>query len=163
MADVVSWISGGAALGSLVVAGMAYRFSRTTRIQAEQRDERLNKRDLFLSLHERLCTPGQIWGRRIIRDQVATLDDARRLRSSNSEEGRAAAGSIGMLNTLGLYVKRGYVDLDLVLAEWGHVLAEVDKQARFVIEASSVNGRLPFPHFQDLATEAVKWVGQHAR
>jgi hypothetical protein len=157
MSNVVSWISAGAALASLCTAGLAYRFSWETRRSTEQREESLNKRDLFLSLHEKLCSADQMWGRRVIREQITGVAEAKKLRESGGEDWRAAAGALAMLDTVGLYVERGYVEPELVLTEWGHVLSELDRHARHLVEAGHVDGKKPWPHYQYLAAQAVMW------
>lgn len=157
-AFTISVASAAAALVSGLVAFCAYRFSKRTYGETTDQAEQLNKRDLFLSLHERLCSPDQIRGRRVIRTRGTTARAVQRLRKSRSGEANAAVGALAMLDTLGLYVECGFVEEDLVLTEWGHVLAELEKPARYFVETGlGLNGRKPWPHFSALAEAAVTW------
>ncbi|MGW1669023.1 hypothetical protein [Streptomyces sp. NPDC002324] len=154
---LIALISAAAALVSAVVAVIAYRSSKTVRRQSEQDAENLNKRDLFLSLHEKLTAPEQLWGRRVIREQINTPEDAERLRQLDREDGHAAASAVAMLDILSLYVERGFVEKDLVLDEWGHALADLNGNAAIFVRDRTENGRAPWCHFQDFSAEAVKW------
>jgi hypothetical protein len=157
-AFAISIVSVAAALVSGLVAFCAYRFSKRTHRETTDQAEQLNKRDLFLSLHERLCSPDQIRGRRIIRTRGTSTLEVQQLRNSRSGDANAAVGALAMLDTLGLYVECGFVEQDLVLTEWGYVLAELAEPASHFVETGvGLNGRKPWPHFSALATDAVTW------
>jgi hypothetical protein len=155
---VLSVVATAAAVLSGVVAAVALRSSRATRKEAERQAKNLNKRDLFLALHEKLCAPDQLWGRRVLREQINSLEDAERLRASGHPDGQAAAGALAMLDILSLYVDREYVEKELVLDEWGHVLADLkDSAAIFMRNRMMPNGRRPWRHYQDFVEKAVAW------
>jgi hypothetical protein len=159
VALIVSIASALGAIGSWVVAQKAFRFSDNAR----QETEKLNKRDLFLALHEKLCTPDQLWGRRVIREKINKLEDAEHLRASGHADGQAAAGAVAMLDMLSLYVEKGFVEKDLVLEEWGHVVADLDDNAAIFVKNRTTNNRRPWIHFKDFSAEAVKWARDHPR
>ncbi|WP_437055836.1 hypothetical protein [Streptomyces sp. enrichment culture] len=159
VALVVSLASALGAIGSWIVAQRAFRFSENAR----QETEKLNKRDLFLALHEKLCTPDQLWGRRVIREKINNLADAKQLRESGHADGQAAAGAVAMLDMLSLYVEKGFIERDLVLEEWGHVLADLDDNAAIFVKDRTMNNRRPWVHFQDFSADAVKWSRAHPR
>jgi hypothetical protein len=153
-AFIISVASAAAAFVSGLVAFSAYRFGKRTHEETTRQAEQLNKRDLFLSLHERLCGTEQIRGRRVIREEGNSLRRVQRLRRYGGGDVRAAIGALAMLDTLGLYVELGYVEEGPVMAEWGPVLVELRGPARYFLETGRVNGRSPWPHYQSLADEA---------
>ncbi|MFH8698793.1 hypothetical protein [Streptomyces chartreusis] len=161
---VLSAFSTVASLASYFVAANANRFSKDTQREAKRQEDLLNKRDLFLSLHERLCGSEQLHGRRLLRHRANTQRGAYRLRNGDDDDALTAGGAVAMLDTLGLYVERGYVYQDLALEESGDTLIELKPHARRFIEARDVNRREPWPHYQRLAEAAVEWArrrGQH--
>ncbi|CAG6397442.1 hypothetical protein NMG29_24965 [Streptomyces cocklensis] len=161
---VVSGITAVAVLISCLVAYKAYRFSADTRKRTERQTQNLNKRDLFLSLHERLSSVDQIRGRGILRERVNSPKSAEYLRRRYQEENRLASGAIAMLDILGLYVEEGFVEKDLVLQEWGPVLADLYPHGMDVIEdrqrSRGAGRRLWWPHFRRLGLEAIAWVDE---
>ncbi len=157
---IVSIASALGALGSLIVAQKAFGFSE----KAREETLNLNKRDLFLTLHEKLCTADQLWGRRVIREKINSPQEAEQLRASGHPDGQAAAGALAMLDMLSLYVDKGFVEKDLVLEEWGHVLADLDGNATIFIGNRAANrDRKPWVHFQDFSADAVKWARVNPR
>lgn len=123
------------------------------------RGTRLNRRDLFLTLHEKLSTPEQVCGRRALRE-INSPEDVKRMLRKDPDKHGAVTSALAMLDILGLYVDRGYVSKDLALSEWGWVLAGLSRHADHVIEerrrAGGV-GRRQWPHFRSLALDAVAW------
>ncbi|KMS67019.1 hypothetical protein ACM01_44215 [Streptomyces viridochromogenes] len=154
---IISVFSALAAIASVVVAWRAHSFSQKTHEESEQQAKNLNRRDLFLSLYEKLCDTEQIRGRRVIREKCRSEPKARRLGNSNEELARAAVGALAMLDTLGLYVEQKYVEQDLVMAEWGHVLVELQEPANLFLQFRDVNGQKPWPHFGRLTQAAADW------
>ncbi|WP_406191835.1 hypothetical protein OG331_47420 [Streptomyces sp. NBC_01017] len=142
-AFIISVASAAAAFVSGLVAFSAYRFGKKTHEETTQQAVELNKRDLFLSLHERLCSPDQIRGRRDIRTRGTGIPEVQQLRASTSgDDANAAVGALAMLDTLGLYVDCKFVDENLVLTEWGYVLAELTEPAKYFVETGKgPNGR----------------------
>ncbi|RSO09914.1 hypothetical protein DMH26_00575 [Streptomyces sp. WAC 05379] len=102
-------------------------------IYAVLRSKLLNKRDLFLALHDRLSTADQLAGRRALR-RVGSPDQARAMLLNEPREYDSMTSALAMFDILGLYVEKGYVKRDLVLEEWGHVLASLHQPADHVIE-----------------------------
>lgn len=62
-----------------------------------------------------------------------------------------------MFDLLGLYVSREYVDRDLVVAEWGEMLAlSYDGHGDYFIEARESKLKWkPYPHYAKLAGEVI--------
>ncbi|MER6955021.1 hypothetical protein [Streptomyces sp. NPDC000618] len=142
---------------AMVIAFLALWWSRRTwRASVEQ-----NRRDMFLGLHEKLSSAEQQTGRRFLREKIGSLRDAEVLRREDPNCLRQVVGALAMLDILGLYVEKGFVDKELVFEEWGSLLAELHPHGVHVIEERRQNrgsGRKLWPHFRRLALEAATWV-----
>ncbi len=115
---------------------------------------RLDKRDLFLKMHENLLDPSAVRGRRLlyritapeIADAIVADED------QQTDVYRALAG----FDVLGLYVDRGWVDRWTVLEEWGNSLSlAVEPKALFIAAKYPGKKFHSWPHYDDLAREAV--------
>ncbi len=65
-----------------------------------------------------------------------------------------------MLDILGLYAEKGFVDKRLVLEEWGRVLVELDYNIRYALRERKQQTQtewLPWPHLQRLLRDAEEW------
>lgn len=160
-AVIIAGLSAAVAIGSLIVAIRAHVLSGRAQQQTQVQAQQLNKRDLFLALHEKLSAPEQMRGRRVLREQVNSVNDAAELRQANRGDGRAAAGALAMLDILGLYIEKGFVEDNLVLEEWGYVLAELQPHAAHLISERTRNRhRPPWPHYRRLAGRASDWAAR---
>jgi hypothetical protein len=156
--SVVPIVSVAIAALSLLVAASAYWFSRYSWKRRREQD----RRDLFLELHSKLSSKEQMQGRRVLRERVKSVGDAEKLRN-RPEETSQVYSALAMLDILGLYVDEDFVDGDLVLAEWGHVVVELHSHAQYVLAERRANGgtfRSQWPHYQTLAGRATGWVTQ---
>jgi hypothetical protein len=116
-----------------------------------------NRRDLFLSLHEKLIASDLQRGRTLLREEVRNYPAAVALRNARDGRYQLVASAIAMFDVLGLYVHEGFVDKNLVFAEWGWLYAEVYESGQHVIQErfdNAGNGRKPWPHFARLGKEA---------
>jgi hypothetical protein len=155
---VLSTLSVMFAGASSVLAGYAFWFSRYSWKKRGEQD----RRDLFLEIHEKLSSQEQMQGRRVLKEQVRSLRDAEKLRG-RSEEASRAYSALAMLDILGLYLDKDFMDEGLVLEEWGHVVAELHTHAQYVLTERLANGgtyRSQWPHYQRLAGRATAWVSQ---
>jgi hypothetical protein len=146
------WI---AAVVGATAGGLGFLLS----VYAVYRSTRLNKRDLFLTLHEKLSTPEQVCARQTLR-QIKSPDHAQKMRRRDEGSLGDAVSALAMLDILGLYVERNYVNRDLVLSEWGWVITELSPHADHVIEErrrAGLSVRRQWPHFRGLALEAFAW------
>lgn len=143
-----------------VAAFAALGLSLTTWFATQRRQ----RRDLFLSLHERLTSRELQTGRRIIWDKIRKPDDANNLERSSPEEFRQAVIALGMFDILGLYVEKGYVDRKIVMQEWGSMLARTYWHGRHMItDREPTAGWRQWPHFERLGQEALNWHNQSGR
>lgn len=66
--------------------------------------------------------------------------------------------AIAILDILGLYMKKGYIDERLALDEWGWLYARAhSKHGEHVLKEREENdegGRVPWPHFRELGEKA---------
>lgn len=154
-------MSDGLAIGALSVAAAAFALSVYTLFA----NRRQNRRDLFLSLHEKLTHPDLQTGRTLLRERINSHRDAARMRRWRPDDYRLVASAIAMFDILGLYVQKRFVDEELVFAEWGWLCVEVYDHGRHVVEERRRNGtgQAPWPHFQDLGVDAAEWVNSQNR
>ncbi|WP_344393619.1 DUF4760 domain-containing protein [Streptomyces vastus] len=144
----MDWI----AFASMLVAVVAVMYS--VAISRSQRKQ--ERRNLFLSLNEQLMHPDLQRGRTLLRDLINDTQDAKDLFDRRQAEYWDISQAVAMFDLLGLYVKRDYVDEDLVMAEWGKTLTLVyEKHGESFIEAREISlGWPPYPHFKTLAENA---------
>jgi hypothetical protein len=124
------------------------------------RASRLDQRDQFLKMHERLIDADLQIGRRILRDRISSVQDAQRLRSDAPEDHQLVTRALAMLDILALYVEQEYVDADLVLREWGHTYAGCWERAQFYIAArlAADDGQWSaWPNLQKFGARAAAW------
>jgi hypothetical protein len=144
-----------AAVVSAVVAVAALAFT----IHLAKAGTEQNRRDLFLSVHERLCQEDAHRGRRILWDQIGSEDQARIMRRDHPEEWRQVVHAIAMLDMLGLYVRQGYIDKDLALKEWGSICAHAwEHGGKHVLPAREADlGWRPWRNFEWFGQQALMW------
>src|SRR5436309_2706793 len=73
-----------------------------------------DRRDLFLKMHERLIDSDLRLGRQILTDYVTSVEAAGTLRRDRPNNYQVAGRTLAMLDILGLYAERKYVDSQLV-------------------------------------------------
>ncbi|MCL3818554.1 hypothetical protein [Aeromicrobium wangtongii] len=117
------------------------------------RARRLDKRDLFLRMHESLLEPGVVAGRRALY-AIRSADDARRL-VHDEEKLTGVYRALATFDVLALYVDNKWIDEETVLEEWGNSLRRSIEPSRAFIDAryESIQWH-SWPHFQDLAAKA---------
>jgi hypothetical protein len=102
-----------ASIVSLILSACALVIS-TAAFATRQRQD---KRDLYLRIHEQLLDLQVQEGRRLLYERVHSVEDVIDLRRNEPEVYALINRSLSMFSTLGLYVERGYVDRDVVLAD----------------------------------------------
>lgn len=137
---------------SVLIAGLSFLIAGAALLYTH----RVSRRSLFLALHEKLSSPEQIRGRRVLRERATGVLEAGALRSdSSTDDARLAFSALAMLDILALYVERKFVDKGLVLAEWDDVLKELLPHAEWISEERAGSKDVMWPHFQRLAKDAV--------
>jgi hypothetical protein len=118
-----------------------------------RRATRLDARDLFLKVHERLIEPDVVAGRRILYT-LKTKEEAAAL-VYREEEMTKVYRALAMFDILALYTEHGWIDEDTVLDEWGNSLRNSVVPATHFIAAryDSVQWH-SWPHYRALAEKA---------
>jgi hypothetical protein len=128
--------------GALVLGVVNYRRAR-----------KLDKRDLFLKIHERLIEPDVVAGRRLLyalrsKDEAASL-------VYREDDLTKVYRALAMFDVLALYAENGWIDERTVLDEWGHSLRNSVEPAEYFIAARYETVRWhSWPHYRALATKA---------
>ncbi|WP_445518189.1 hypothetical protein [Streptomyces sp. NEAU-174] len=145
--DMISLISMLAAVAATLISTAVW-----------QTTQRLEKRNLFLQLNERLMQPRLQEGRTLLRELIIDKTAADNLYSSNDRRDHwLISESIAMFDLLGLYVERKYVDEKLVLEEWGSQIALTYKRhgKPFLESRAAYLGWTPYPHYEKLGELAL--------
>jgi hypothetical protein len=118
-----------------------------------QRAKRLDERDLFLKVHERLIEPDVVAGRRILYT-LRSKEEAAAL-AYREEEMTKVYRALAMFDILALYAEQGWINEDTVLDEWGNSLRNSIRPAAHFIAAryDSVQWH-SWPHYRALAAKA---------
>jgi hypothetical protein len=137
----------------IVIACAAFVFSLFTWRERKARDQR----DLFLRFHERLIDIDLQRGRRILLQNVHSVEDAEKFVNR----------ALAMFDIAALYVERGYIDRQLFLEEWGYTYAGVwDSGQHFIAERlnrQASNTWSAWPHFQSFGKQAAEWVQRDSK
>lgn len=134
-----------------VLTGLAVLIS----VFALWRSRRLDKRDLFLRMHEALIDPEVVAGRRVLytldsREQAAAL-------ASQEEKQTQVYRALAMFDLLGLYVENNWISEKTVLEEWSNSLNRSIKHADHFINARYETVQWhSWPHYRKLAEKATK-------
>lgn len=117
------------------------------------RARHLDKRDLFLKVHERLLEPDVVAGRRIL----YTLGSTQEAAALVYQEDRMTLvyRALAMFDVLALYAESGWIDEATVLDEWGNSLARSVEPAEHFIAARYESTQWhSWPHYRALAAKA---------
>jgi hypothetical protein len=118
-----------------------------------RRARRLDKRDLFLRIHEALLAPEVVAGRRAL---YSITDQAQAAALVYQEEVLTQVyRALAMFDVLALYAENGWIDEKTVLDEWGNSLARSVTPADHFIKAryDSIQWH-SWPHYRLLAQKA---------
>ncbi|MFD1248493.1 hypothetical protein ACFQ3F_11910 [Nocardioides ginsengisoli] len=118
-----------------------------------RRARRLDKRDLFLRMHETLLEPGVVAGRRALYE-IREPKHAEAL-VYHEDTLTQVYRALAMFDVLALYVDNGWIDEATVLDEWGNSLTRSIEPAKFFIEARYKTTQWhSWPHYRALAEKA---------
>ena len=124
---------------------------------------RRDRRDLFLSMHERLIDPDLQEGRRVLHARINSVEDVKQLLDASPREYALVNRALAMLDIFGMYVARGYIDKRVALEEWGYTYAKAAARAAHVIEfrAQHQDGWRSWPNLQRFGADAAAWVAEN--
>jgi hypothetical protein len=136
---------------SVVVSLCAFLFAAFTwRASLEQ-----HRRDLFLTLHERLNQADAGAVTQIPWNRINCRADAQAVRDGDPEQWQRIIHVIATFDTLGLYVAHGYIDRELAFEVWGPSHADIYEHGCFVLDVYETElDRRPWNYFEDFAREA---------
>lgn len=140
--DTFTALAFGASLGALLLGFSNYIRAR-----------RLDKRDLFLRMHEALLDPSVVAGRRAL----YRLTDEHRISALEHDEETLTLvyRALATFDVLGLYAERGWIDENTVLDEWGNSLTRsIEPAQRFIAGRYKTIQWHSWPHYVALAEKA---------
>jgi hypothetical protein len=149
-------------LMTIVISIFALVFSAFTWVWTWRERQGKDQRDLFLQVYERLINKDIQRGRRILRQTVHSVNDAKTLLEDEPEDYDLANTAIAMLDVAALYVYQGYIDRELFMKKWARVYARCLDSGRHFLREREI--RDPFvsagewQHFLDLGEEAIAWL-----
>lgn len=118
-----------------------------------QRARRLDKRDLFLRMHEALLDPAVVAGRRALYDLRDTGQAAALV--YKEETLTQVYRALAMFDVLALYVENGWIDEATVLDEWGNSLRRsIEPAEHFIAARYQTIQWHSWPHYRALAEKA---------
>jgi hypothetical protein len=136
------------AVASIVLSTIAVAFSIFVFVEGRRR----YKRDVFLKLHELMISEDQYRGRQLLLSQ--TFNEAS-IETLAPNDRANISRAIAMYDTMGLYLRRGYLIEDDVIDMWGNAACRAWGKAQPFVERRSRNTGLPaYPNFRYLAERA---------
>ena len=149
------------ALIPIGISCAAFAFSVFTWRERKVKDQR----DLFLRVHERLVDVDLQRGRRIIYQDVNSVQDVQHLMRERPGDYDTANRALAVLDIAALYVERGYLDEQLFMQEWGLEYANILKHAQYFIDERAsqavASADKTWPHLQFLGARATRHLAGH--
>lgn len=108
---VAEWATAGVALVALLLSAGALLITL-----------RLEKRKIYIELHDRLTSAESQEGRHILYNKLNTVKAIRRAHSRDRKTFNAANRAVGLYNTLGVYTYRKIVDRDVAFDHWSSTI-----------------------------------------
>lgn len=142
-------------IAPIVVSCIALGFSVFAFLEGRAR----HKRDLFLKIHELLISEDQYQGRQLL--LMGGFDDVS-IEGLPIDKRANISRAIGAYDTLGLYLRRGYLIKEDVMSMWGDPACRAWDAARPFVARRERRSRLPaYPHFKYLVDGATDWRKNH--
>jgi hypothetical protein len=117
------------------------------------RSRRLDKRDLFLRMHEALIAPDVVAGRRVLYTLTSKQQAAALVYQEDEES--LVYRALAMFDVLAMYAENKWISEKTVLDEWGNSLSRSLAPAELFIEAryDTIQWH-SWPHYKALAQKA---------
>jgi hypothetical protein len=114
-------------------------------------------KDVFLNIHEHMISEDQYQGRQLLLSQ--TFDEVSIENLALSDRANISR-AIAMYDTLGLYLRRGYLIEDDVIEMWGNAAYRAWCKAQPFVERRTKRTGLPaYPNFRYLAERGGHYKG----
>ena len=134
------------AVFSILLSVLAFGFSLFVFVDSRRRD----RRDVFLKINEYLTSEDILRGRYVLHQRVT--DEANVESLLSDREYRDVHRAITAFNTLGLYVKNGYLDEQDVLDIWAMSIYRAWLTAQpYIAHRERTHGYHPWAFFEPLA------------
>jgi hypothetical protein len=118
-----------------------------------------DRRRLFLSMHERLIDPDLQRGRRLLVNEVHSVEDVQVVRERSEDDYQLMNRALAMFDIFGMYVRRRYISRKLAFEEWGHTFAKVAEHGQYFIDhRAQSQGWQSWPNLRQVGSEARSWV-----
>lgn len=141
------------AIASIVLSTIAVAFSIFVFVEGRQR----YKRDVFLKIHELMISEDQYRGRQLLLSQ--DFDDVS-IEELTLVDRANISRALATYDTLGLYLRRGYLIEKDVIEMWGNAACRAWCKAQpFVQRRARTTGLPAYPNFRYLAGLAADLVG----
>jgi hypothetical protein len=141
------------AITSIVLSAVAVAFGIFVFVEGRQR----YKRDVFLKIHELMISEDQYRGRQLLLSR--DLDDAS-IEKLTLKDRANISRAIATYDTLGLYLRRGYLIENDVIEMWGTAACRAWRKAQPFVERRARTTGLPaYPNFRYLVELAADLVG----
>jgi len=141
-------------IAPIILSIIAVAFSVFVFVEGRRR----YKRDVFLKIHELMIGEGQYRGRQLLLSQ--TFDEASIEKLSLSDRANISR-AMATYDTLGLYLRRGYLIEDDVIDMWGDPAYRAWRAAQpFVLRRERRSGLPAYPYFRYLAERAESLHGE---
>jgi hypothetical protein len=135
-------------IAPIILSIIAVAFSVFVFVEGRRR----YKRDMFLKIHELMIGEGLYRGRQLLLSQ--TFDEASIEKLSLSDRANISL-AMATYDTLGLYLRRGYLIEDDVIDMWGDPAYRAWRVAQpFVLRRERRSGLPAYPYFRYLAERA---------
>jgi hypothetical protein len=142
---------------SLAISIVALALSLSTFLASRYRD----RRDLMLRVNERLTTPDQQRGRRLVYEMASANV---RVEDLSDEQYSLINNAIGALNILGIYYQRRYIRRKDVLEFWGLNVVRIHAAGEFFLtHRRGLTGEMPWPQLDLLARDARAFLTRNGR
>jgi hypothetical protein len=142
-AAVVPVIAAGIATSAFVLGLLTYTFNW-----------RKSKKDLFISIHDKLIDPGVQKGRKVLFDQVTEMWSVRGLSDDDRDSANRA---LALYDTLAMYYSRDNVFKDEVLETWGLAMHKRADAIRAFIDYREFTDRYrSWPHLTAMLDDLEK-------
>ena len=124
------------AVASIVLSAIAVAFSIFVFVEGRRR----YKRDIFLNIHEHLISEDQYRRRQLLLSH--SFDEVSIEKLSLSDRANISR-AMAMYDTLGLYLRRGYLIEDDVIEMWGNAAYRAWRKAQPFVERRARRTGLP--------------------
>ncbi|MFL6108973.1 MAG: hypothetical protein ACJ72L_18590 [Marmoricola sp.] len=151
--SALPWLSLSIALLALAINGWTFVDRR-----------RIDRRDLFMKLHEAMLEPDLQRGRMILYRQCGSKQAVEKMAVDGIESFLLANRALAMFDLMARYVETGHIDREDAMEEWAYSTSNLYVKAEhFLAYRSAEAGRRAWTNFVDFAEAAAVWRERNPR